>query len=317
MSKQAKLEKAMEQVREGLDEFSREEIRKELEELLSYGVPPDQAATTVIRKHRGGGGGGSAAGEKTLAEVEAGDRSLTVRGRVIDRRDRTIEVKGEPRDIVSGVLGDETGVLSFTAWNEFPFEEGDAVVVKNGYTREWNGRVELQMGDYTDLEALEAPDLPSLEDMSAPKDVSIEEAKHVYHPRVEATIIDVMDRSGLIMRCPECNRVTEGGECTEHGAVDPEPDMRIKAVLDDGGSCVQATFVKEATEKLSGVTLEEAEDMARDAMDRAVVQKEMERLVGKTVIADGRVLGDNFVVFDVDEPEGTPKEDAKKLMEAL
>lgn len=316
MSKESELQKALEQVREGLDSFSRDEIEEELEQLLEYDVPPDQAATTVIRRHSGGGGG-SRAGEKKLVDVEAEDRGLTVRARVVDRRDRTIEVKGEPRDIVSGTLGDETGVISFTSWNPFPYEEGDAVLVENGYAREWNDQPELQMGDYTDVEEIEAPDLPSLDDLSGPKDVSISEARTVYRPRVEATIVDVQDRSGLIMRCPECSRVTEGGECAEHGEVDAEPDLRIKAILDDGDSCIQATLVKEATEQLSGVSLEDAQEMAREAMDRGVVQKEMERLVGKTVVATGRVLGDQMVVYEVDEPEATPETDARELMEVL
>ncbi|MBS1262853.1 MAG: Replication factor A [Methanonatronarchaeales archaeon] len=316
MSADKKLSKALEQVKQSVDDFSERELTEELRELLEYGVPPDQAAETVIRR-KGRSDPAAAAGEKKLADAVPGERGLTVEARVLDRRDRTIKVKGEPREIVSGSLGDETGVLSFTSWNEFPFEEGDAVRISNAYTREWNDRPELQVGDYTEVEEIAGEDLPPAEELSSPRDVSIRDASRAYRPRVEATVIDVLDRSGLVMRCPECNRVTEGGECSEHGPVDAEPDLRIKAVLDDGDSCIQATFPREVTESLTGVTLEEAEEMARKAMDRGVVQREMERVVGRAVVATGRVLGDNFVALDVEEPESSPEDDARELLEAL
>lgn len=313
MAKEDKLEEALERVRNSLKDFSREEVVGELEKLLEYGVPPDQAATTVVRRR----GSPGSSGEKRLAEVTSGDRGLTVRGRVLDVRERTIQVSGEDRDIVSGSLGDETGVLSLTSWVDFPFDEGDAVHVTNAYAREWRGKPELQIGDYTEVEEAPGDELPPLEDLSSPADVSIEEASEVYRPRVEATIVDVLDRSGLVMRCPECNRVTEGGECSEHGEVEAAPDLRVKAVMDDGDYCIQATFPREVTEELIGITLDEAEEMAKKAMDRGVVQREMERAAGGTVIVTGRVLGDNFVVDEVERPSTSPRDEAEKLMEVL
>jgi len=46
--------------------------------------------------------------------------------------------------------------------------------------------------------------------------------------------VDVQSGSGLIKRCPECNRALVKGACGEHGKVEGVYDLRIKAVLDDG-----------------------------------------------------------------------------------
>ena len=57
--------------------------------------------------------------------------------------------KGQVRTVL---LGDETGKISLTLWNEqamMPLEKGETIEVLNGSSRERYGSVEIQTGNYT------------------------------------------------------------------------------------------------------------------------------------------------------------------------
>jgi len=315
----SKVDQVIEMVKKRYDDFDEDEVRKSAEELLEYDVPVDQVAQTVSRQISKTSGGGEDVGQKKVVDIEPGDRGLEVEARVIDRVERTVEVRGEERDIVSGALADETGIISFTSWRDFPFDEGDAVRITDTSAGEFRDETQVNVNEYSDVEELTETDLPEVGELTQAKDVSVAQVRSTYRPRIATSIIDVQDRSGLIMRCPVegCSRVTESNECREHGPVEPEPDLRIKAVLDDGTGSIQAVFNREVTEQLTRITLDDAKDMARDAMDRSVVQREMEKQVGKMVVAEGRVIGDMFVADEVEPAETDPEEEAREVMEVL
>ncbi|PTD94609.1 hypothetical protein C9439_01980 [archaeon SCG-AAA382B04] len=310
-----KVNKALKEVDNSIENYDEEKVKQELNELINqYKVPVDQAISSIIRKYQDSTT--NRAGKKQIKNIESDESGIEITGRIIRKTPRTIEVEGEERDVVSGTLGDESGIINFTAWIDFPYEEGDVIQIRNGYTREWQNQPELQIGDYTDIAQAEES-VPSLEKFKSPKKVTIQEIDKVYLAKVEATIIDVLERSGLIMRCPECNRVTKGNECQEHGEVEPEPDLRIKAILDDGLGTVQATLPQEVTQKLTGISLSEAKEMARDALDRSVVEEEMKEVIGETVIVKGRSIGNNFLVNEIEKPQWAPKEKAKQILDKL
>ncbi len=311
-----KIKEALKKVDESLSDYDKEEIRNGLEELINeYKVPVDQAVSSIIRKYEDRSQ--NKAGKQKINKIEPDETGIDLVARVIRKNKRKIEVEGEEREVISGTLGDETGVINFTAWKDLPYEEGEVIQIRNSYTREWQNRPELQIGDYTDIEEANEELVPSLSELKSPQKVTIKEVEDVYVAEVEATLIDVLDRSGLVMRCPQCNRVTKGGECQEHGEVEAEADLRIKGVLDDGEGTIQATFPKEVTEEITGITLEEAKEMARDALDRSVVQEKMKDIIGKTIIVQGRAIGNNFVVNEVRETQWDPEQKAKKLLNEI
>ena len=112
---------------------------------------------------------------------------------------------------------------------------------------------------------------------------------------VRGTIIEVRDGSGLILRCPECKRALQKGTCKVHGRVEGFPDLRIKAVIDDGSGSVSAVMGRELTEKLTGFTLEECTEKARQAMSFDSIKDIMEDLLTfKIVDAVGNVTADSY-----------------------
>ena len=111
----------------------------------------------------------------------------------------------------------------------------------------------------------------------------------------EGTVIEIRPGSGLIMRCPECDRVLWNGECKIHGKVKGKSDIRIKLVVDDGTGAASAIINRELTEKLLGKTLEECEKLVEESKDENALVDEMnELLFTHRINLQGNALGDNF-----------------------
>ncbi len=354
----------------------KQEVAADLETLLEYDVPLNEAKQSLRRKYGEGGSGGTAPTAASVGDVTTTDSSVTVTGRVLTVGMRTIVYNGEKRTISEGEIADETGVISYTAWDAFGFEAGDTITVGNAGVREWDGEPQLNLNENTSVtteteplsvpyeiggerslidlaagdrgvtlevavieceqrtidgrdgptdilsgvlgdettrlpftdwdlhtETIEAGASVRLEDCYVrehrgvpsvnvsefttvtPLDRSVEATEtaptmeigaavaggSTFDVELTGAVLDVRDGSGLIQRCPECNRVIQNGQCRSHGAVSGVDDLRVKAILDDGTGTATAVLDRELTERVYGGTLEDALDHARDAMDKEVV----------------------------------------------
>ena len=373
-----------------------EEVKRDLENLLEYSVPIDEAKQSVRRKY-GGGGGDATPSSVDIADVTPDSGNVTVTARVLTVGRRSIRYQGDDTVIREGELADETGTISYTAWQDFGFEPGDTVTIGNASVREWEGEPELNLGESSsvamDGEALDVPyevggerdlvdlaagdrgrtveakvleieqrtidgrdgettihsgvigdetaRLPFTDWQARPEvaegaelrmqDVYVREFRGVpsvnltefpevspasvevsdeaprvsigeavtsggmYDVEVLGNVLEVRDGSGLIERCPECGRLVQNGQCRSHGHVDPEDDLRIKAILDDGTATVTAILDRDLTEEIYGGTLEDALEAARDAMSREVVADDIaETLVGREYRVRGHLSVDEY-----------------------
>ncbi|ERH12654.1 MAG: replication factor A [halophilic archaeon J07HB67] len=405
----------------GVDE---REVREDLENLLEYSVPIDEAKQSVRRKHGGGGGGDASPSALDVADVTPDAGNVTVTGRVLSVGTRTVRYDGAESTIREGEIADDTGKISYTDWNDFGFEPGDTVSVGNAGVREWEGQPELNLGDSTTVamesESVEVPypvggdrDLIDLEPGDrgrnveatvleleqrtidgrggeteilsgvladetarlpftdwqprpevaegaqlrledvyvrefrgvpsvnltefttvAPADVTVsDEAPRLsvreavdtggmYDVTVVGNVLEVRDGSGLIQRCPECGRLVQNDQCRSHGRVDPEDDLRVKAIVDDGTDTVTAILGTELTKEIYGGTLEDALDAARDAMDREVVADEIAAdLEGREFRVRGHLSVDDYGAnLDASEfaaADEPPAERAQALLAAV
>ncbi|MFB6183249.1 MAG: Single-stranded DNA binding protein [Haloarculaceae archaeon] len=128
------------------------EVKSDLESLVKYNVPIDEAKDSLRREYGGDGGGDATPERKAIADVTTGDGNVTVTGRVLTVGKRSIRYQGENHVIFEGELADESGRISYTAWNDFGLEPGDTVTVGNAGVREWDGNPELNLGDSTSIE---------------------------------------------------------------------------------------------------------------------------------------------------------------------
>ena len=282
-----------------------DEVEERLENLVNeYRVPLDEARRSVTNSYLDDAGmerdelgrGGS---ESVLVdEIDEDEQWVDLRVTLVDL--------WEPRsDSISqvGLLGDESGTIKFVAFetSDLPeLTEGQAYELSNVVTDEYEGSYSVKLNRTTGITEI---------------DEEIEVGDNA--DTVEGALVDIQSGSGLIKRCPEddCTRVLQNGRCSEHGQVEGEFDLRIKGVLDDGETVTEVIFDREATEELTGMGLEEAKDMAMDALDTTVVAEEMaDDVLGRYYRVTGPTFGRYVLVDEMERPGQVDVESA--LIEA-
>jgi len=93
----------------------KQEVKTDLESLLEFDVPLEEAAQSVRRKHGGGGGGSSTPETLDLDGITTAQDSVNVTVRVLTQGTRTIRYQGEDVTIREGQLADGSGTISYTA----------------------------------------------------------------------------------------------------------------------------------------------------------------------------------------------------------
>jgi replication factor A1 len=279
-----------EQFSESLD-VDVDDVEARLETLVDdYSVPVEEARRSVVSTYLDESdmdrdqlaGGSSQAAD--VADIDAPEEWLDLTAKVVElwepRADSIAQV---------GLLGDETGTVKFTKWAKSDLaelEDGRVYRLGNVVTDEYEGRFSVKLNSTTTIEALDT-------DLEVGDDAT----------EIEGALVDIQSGSGLIKRCPDedCTRVLQNGRCSEHGEVDGEFDLRIKGVVDDGLEVQEVIFDQDATEELTGITLEAAQEMAMDALDTEVVVEEMaETVLGRYYRVTGPTLGRYVLADDVE-----------------
>ena len=134
----------------------KEEVKHDLENLLSYSVPIDEAKQSLRRKYGDGSEGESeAVTSKSVEEISTSDSNLSVTVRVLSVGKRSIQYNGDEHVIFEGELADETGKISYTSWEDFGLEAGETIAIGNAGVREWDEKPELNLGESTSIERVE------------------------------------------------------------------------------------------------------------------------------------------------------------------
>lgn len=119
-----------------------------------------------------------------------------------------------------------------------------------------------------------------------------------FEPKLNGRITQIYDGSGLIQRCPKCNRWIIDDFCMVHSDVEGIWDLRIKARFDGGNERCTLIFKKEMTEKSIKITLEEAHKLG----EAATLDRMQETLIGKQFEIGGiKLKGGNFLVTGIRE----------------
>ncbi len=271
-----------------------DEVENRLSQLVDeYKVPIEEARRSVTNHYLDEAGldrdevqGGNE--RVTIDQVDEPEQWVDLTAKVVDLWDARSDAVGQV-----GLLGDETGTIKFTAWakSDLPtLEEGTVYRLGNVVSDEYEGRYSVKLNRTTTVTEVD-------------EEIEVGDDER----ELEGALVAVQSGSGLIKRCPEaeCTRVLENGRCSEHGDVEGEFDLRIKGVLDDGREVQEVIFDREATEELTGIELEEAKDMAMDALDTTVVADEMRSLVlGKYYRVRGPSFGRYLLADEVETLDG-------------
>lgn len=145
------------------DKVDRDLIARELDEYLNvYRVPLGTAKESIVKKHGGNPQSLEASVMRKLRDLRPDEPSVDLLVRVVSVNPKTIEVDGKEKDIVYGILGDDTGTLQFTAWDagRFPYQRGEVLRIVSAYTKGWNDEVQVNLGDRAAVTREEADSLP-------------------------------------------------------------------------------------------------------------------------------------------------------------
>src|SRR2546426_1387206 len=233
-----------------------------------------------------------------VVDLREGASNVAVTARVLSVERREVEVDGNPKAVFSGVLADETAKTQFSAWKDFDLKAEEVLRIEGAYVKSWRGIPQISFDERATITRLKSDLLPPANVLNASPRMWIEDlAERGGGADVTArgVLIDLPGGSGLVYRCPECRRVLRKGACRLHGEVKGEPDLRVKAVLDDGSGAVTAVFDRELTEALFDKTLDACIEAARNAMSTDVVRDELaDVLVAQPIEVRGDVTSDDY-----------------------
>ncbi|MEM2934821.1 MAG: hypothetical protein QXF32_00440 [Candidatus Thermoplasmatota archaeon] len=229
-----------------------------------------------------------------LIDLKAGLSNVEVRGKIVEIEEREVNIADEMRKIFSGIIEDETARIRFTSWKDFSLEKERVYKIKGAYVRSWRGAPQLIFDENSDVEKLDEEIFRERKVMPIYKVV---EAGGGIDLLVEGTILELRKDSGIIFRCPKCNRRVREGICEEDGNVDALPDLRIRALVDDGTGAIDVIFNREISEKILNRKMGEYLSMAKEAMDYDIVTEDIEdKLIARPIRVYGDSIQSDFIV---------------------
>ncbi len=251
-----------------------------------------------------------------VEDLKEGVRGFEVTGRFLTVDSREVMVQGNPKTLWSGKFADETGTIEFTCWDDLGLQADTVVTIQGGYIRSFRGVPQFNFdkeatitpfdGEFADADVLDVVTTMTVGELVEKGDVG--------DAAVRASLIEVRPGSGLVWRDPETRRVVDGNS---PGA---EPDLRIKAVLDDGTGCVQTIIGRADTEKILGKTVEQCLEEAKAAFpngDELIARQIAEKVTGRVFLAQGFSREDDYGVMFIARSIEPSLEDTEAEAETL
>lgn len=275
-------------------QLNEKDIEDRLRLLISqFKVQPAEATRTVISffRQQHGLSFDDMKGTRGAADV-IGIGSIPVEeNRWISLRAKVVQLWESRSEVVAqtGLIGDATGTTKFTIFaksaESLPaLEEGKSYSFDNVVTSVFNGQVGVKCNKNTTITELS-------------EEIEVSRKTET----MTGIITSISSGSGLIKRCPECNRKLTKGMCGEHGRVEGIFDLRIKAVFSQLGTATSIDLLmnKEVVEALTGISLDKAKEMATEALDQGVVTDVLTRNVsGRYYRVSGAMLPGSTMLVD-------------------
>jgi len=237
---------------------------------------------------------------RPVRELAPPDEGFRVEVRVARIAPRTVTVGEERRVVHEGLVADRTGSIALSSWSDFGLRAGEAVRIAGGYVRSFRGRRQLVLDERASVVRIDGPDLPDPAELlrAPPRTIArVEDEGGGEAVAVEGVVVGLLPPSGLVYRCPTCLRSVRSGICRVHGQVEGRPDLRARIVLDDGTGALTVNAGRSETERLWGVTLDEARNRLRDQPDPSLIEEQiLESLFGRRLRVRGVGTKDDFGV---------------------
>jgi replication factor A1 len=266
-----------------------------------------------------------------INNIAKGMKNVNIKARVIQISDiREFERKDKNKGKVCNlILTDSTGQIRLTLWDkqvgiveEGKISEGDVIEVKNASVKEnIFGGVELLLSRLARIEKIE-------DDKSIPtkiigtrfKRIPIKDVKEGDF-EIRGNIVQIFNVNPVFQTCPQCRSKVEktkkGYKCPEHGEVEPESNMIISGIVDDGTDTIRTVFFREQAKAITGLEPSVFSNMSQDEAMNLIRQNAL----GNEIIMRGRIqknkIFDTLEMIVNDVKELNIEEESKRLINEL
>ena len=240
-----------------------------------------------------------------VKSLVSGLRSVDLVARIARIFDeRQFEREGKKGVVVNLLVGDETGMVRLSLWNdetaivrEGRIKEGDVIKVSGGWVKTDNrDALELRVGrgsiEKVDQE-VRLPDRNKMEqDFQATKRAPISGFREGGQYETRGALVQVFRRNPFFAICPTCEtRIRENDGkwvCDEHGEVKPKYALVLSGIIDDGTGNIRAVFFRELAERMFGMGVKELRQLAEKSTDTLAVFDSIQSM-GRDFMFRGRV----------------------------
>jgi replication factor A1 len=237
---------------------------------------------------------------KKIDELDEDDRNIRVVARILDMQDirEFNREDGTPGMVRTIDLADDTGSIKASLWdsktNLQEFDVGSAVKIENPRLAFRDDRIELNIGNNSNIVSPSEEELNSLPTFDELKDI-IYQSKTIdslndddINVKVSGTLNDPFGEKLVLLRCPNCNNPIEMIDdeyvCDYCGEEIEEPKylLMLPAKLVDDTNSIQITFFGKLVEELLGMKESDIVTTLENG-DSSVLENKVENLNGISI----------------------------------
>lgn len=222
--------------------------------------------------------------ELKVKDLKLNDPYVSLDGKISNVRERDMERNGETVRLYSADLEDDTGKIRLTSFGK-QIKDGETIRIEGARVSEYKGRLRLTINDKTRV-------LPTK--LSYEIRERILDLGSVSGPLGGITVhgfaVTLGQKSGLVMRCSECNQRLDDIRCQDHPSAPLSYDIFVYFTLDDGTGHLQCTAGRYAMLPLLGYTQENFVPENSSISRRSVQNALEEKIPGKAFVINGDVV---------------------------
>ena len=236
-----------------------------------------------------------------IKDIVSGMKHIKLKARVIQTSEiREFDRKGGKRGRVCNlILTDGTGEIRLPLWDkqvgmieENKIRVDDVVEIKNAFAKDsvFSG-VELGLPRLSRIEKIgDDESIPHQVVVSETgfKRVQIKDLKEGNY-EIRGNLVQVFNINPLFQTCPECrtkvDKTENGFVCSEHGKVEPQNNMIISGIVDDGTASIRSVFFRDQAKTVTGLDPSVLSNMSQ----KEAINLIKENALGNEFIIRGRI----------------------------
>ncbi len=223
-----------------------------------------------------------------IKDLDMKDKFITVEGLLTSENKREYEKEGEKKEVFQYILKDQTGTVPISSFGR-KLEQGKYARIEGVRLDEFNGYYRLNMSDKAKVEYLnvELKENDNIQDISTLKGA-------VGGITISGFVINMGEKSGLVVRCSECNQRVDDVRCADHPDAKLIYDIFAYFTVDDGTDYLQVNAGYEALKNIIKISREYLDNPQRPPLKKEVKEKVEIALVHNALKIKGNLRINNM-----------------------